>query len=43
MPEKPRPVIARPIIKTIELGARPDIRMPASKITILNRKTHLMG
>jgi hypothetical protein len=43
MPEKPSPVTARPRMKVVELGASPDTRMPASKITMLMKNTHFTG
>ena len=42
MPADPRPAIARPIMKAVELGAAPQRADPTSKITIEIRKTHLV-
>jgi hypothetical protein len=41
-PALPIPAIALPIIRAIEFGATPQIRLPSSKIPIAVRKTHFM-
>ena len=41
MPEEPVPATARPTMKTVELGAAPQIAEPISKSPIAKRKTHL--
>lgn len=45
-PEKmladPKPAMARPVMKTAELGAAPQSTDPASKTTIESRKTHFV-
>ena len=42
MPADPKPAMARPIMKAIELGAAPQTADPASKIRIESTKTHLV-
>ncbi len=42
IPAEPRPAIARPRIKAIELGAAPQIRLPSSKIPMAIRYTYLI-
>ena len=42
MPAEPRPAIARPMMKVVELGAAPQSADPASKITIESRKTRFV-
>lgn len=42
MPADPKPAMARPIMKAIELGAAPQSADPTSKITIESRKTHFV-
>ena len=37
IPADPRPAIARPMIKAIEFGAAPQIKLPSSKIPIAIR------
>jgi len=41
MPELPNPLIARPTMSTVELGAAPHIAEPTSKKKIPERKVHL--
>lgn len=42
MPADPKPAIARPRMKAVELGAAPHSADPTSKITIESKKTHLV-
>ena len=42
MPADPRPAIARPIMKAIEVGAAAQRLDPASKITIERTKPHFV-
>ena len=43
MPAAPRPAIARPTMKAIELGAAPQTAEPISKMIMENRKTCFVG
>lgn len=42
IPALPSPAMARPIIRTVELGATPQISEPSSNMHSATRKTHLM-
>ncbi len=42
MPAEPRPAMARPTMKAVELGAAPQMAEPVSKI-IIERRKHLGG
>ena len=42
IPAEPRPAMARPTIRAVELGATPQTREPTSKMPMPTRKTHLM-
>lgn len=42
IPAAPTPAIARPMIKAVEFGAMPQIKLPSSKIARAMRYTHLM-
>lgn len=41
IPAAPTPAIARPMIKVVEFGATPQIKLPSSKIANAIRYTHL--
>lgn len=41
IPALPNPAMARPIIKTVEDGATPQIKDPTSNTNNADRKTHL--
>lgn len=43
MPAPPKPAMARPMIKAVELGATPQSRLPTSKMNTLIRKVSLRG
>lgn len=43
MPAAPRPAMARPMMKTTELGAAPQTAEPISKTSIESRKTCFVG
>ena len=42
IPAHPRPAIARPIIRAVDVGATPQTKDPSSKIPIADRKTDLI-
>lgn len=42
MPAPPRPEIARPMIKAIDVGAAPQTALPTSKMTIEDKNTHFV-
>jgi hypothetical protein len=42
-PAEPRPAIARPIMKAVELGAAPHTADPISKRAMATRKTCFTG
>ena len=41
-PEAPRPAMARPTMRAIELGATPQISEPTSKMKRVSRNIHLI-
>jgi hypothetical protein len=43
IPAPPRPAIARPTMKTIELGAAPHMTDPTSNKAIVNKKVLVAG
>ena len=42
IPAHPRPAIARPIIRAVDVGATPQTKDPSSKTPIADRKTDLI-
>jgi hypothetical protein len=42
MPAEPTPATALPMMRTIELGATPQIKLPSSKTPIATKYTHLI-
>ena len=42
MPADPKPAIARPRMRAVELGATPQTKEPSSKMPMAVKKVHLM-
>jgi hypothetical protein len=43
IPDEPKPAMARPMMREVELGAAPQIAEPTSKRKMPERKTHFVG
>jgi hypothetical protein len=43
IPELPKPAIARPMMREVDVGAAPQSAEPTSKRKMPERKTHFVG